>query len=87
MNRKLINIILSSFLLGAFLGILIGISLKYPARAETLQTLDKLCQDHGGWDTTMVSITGKIYTVTCKDGVELNIQKVPVKPSVQDATN
>ncbi len=78
MNKKLINILLSSFLLGAFLGVLIGISVKYPTRAATLAVLTQLCQDHGGWDTTMVSITGKFYTVTCKDGVELNIQKVPV---------
>jgi hypothetical protein len=76
MNKKIINLLLSSFLIGALFGILIGISIKYPARSETLSMLDQVCKDHGGWEVTMVTITGKISTVTCKDGVELNLKKI-----------
>lgn len=80
MNRKSVNILLSSFLLGALLGILVGISIKYPAREKTLTVLSELCKDHSGWDTTMISITGKIYSVSCKDGIELNLTKIPQVP-------
>lgn len=78
MNRKLVNILLTSFLLGAILGILIAISIKYPVKADTIQVLSDLCQQHGNWDTTMISITGKVYMVTCKDGVQLNLAKIPL---------
>ena len=77
MNKQLINILLSSFLLGCLLGILVGISIKYPARETTFTALSSLCEDHKGWEVAMIGITGKIYTVTCKDGVELNLTKIP----------
>jgi len=77
MNSKLINVLLSSFLLGALLGILIGISIKYPVKSDTIKILTDLCESHGSWDATEVSITGKVYIVTCKDGVELSLAKTP----------
>lgn len=80
MNRKLINVLLSSFLLGALLGILIGISIKYPVKSDTIKILSDLCEAHGSWDATEVSITGKAYMVTCKDGVELSLAKIPPTP-------
>lgn len=76
---KFINVLLSAFLLGATFGILIGISIKYPARSDSINALNRLCQEHGGgWDTTFIGITGKAYTVNCKDGVELNLTKIPL---------
>lgn len=77
---KSINVLLSAFLLGATFGILIGISIKYPARSDSINALNQLCQEHGGWDTTFIGITGKAYTVNCKDGVELNLTKIPPIP-------
>lgn len=86
MNRTLINVLLSSFLLGALLGILIGISINYPIKIETIQVLDTLCKEHGGWDTSRITITGKSNMVTCKDGVELSLAKIQqVRPQLPNS--
>jgi hypothetical protein len=74
MNIKIINIILSSFLLGAILGILIGISIKYPLNPEYYEKAQKICESHENLKRLNISITGKVHSVECKDSSKFYIK-------------
>lgn len=49
---------------GLILGILLGISIKYPVTSEAITTATEICKP-GSYTRVKVGISGKIYEVTC----------------------
>lgn len=55
------------FLMGMTVGGLMGISIKYPVKTASLEEAAKTCTEHFGAQEMKIGLTGKVYTVKCKD--------------------
>lgn len=71
----MLKLVVSSFLIGAIFGILLGITIKYPITITNVEKLHELCINHQDWDHARLSISGKIFDVVCKDGALINLEQ------------
>ena len=55
------------FTLGVMLGGLLGISIKYPVPAATLEIVHSVCKQQT-FTSFKIGISGKVFEVTCPDG-------------------
>jgi hypothetical protein len=68
-------LLLSSLILGALFGLLLGISIKYPLSIEQIESSKNNCETHGGLETVYIKVNGKIDSVVCKDGISFIIKR------------
>ncbi len=61
------------FFAGATLGILMGISIRYPLTVKVIKESETPCVPHQGLTKLRVGISGKVYEVTCVDGKRIKV--------------
>lgn len=63
------------FGVGLLVGILMGISIRYPVTVETVATGKELCSHTNGmFKTIKIGLTGKVYEVVCSDDRTLYVK-------------
>jgi len=70
---KELEYIVVAFLLGVMLGMLMGISIRYPADLSIIQKYQTVC----GTQTikkAKIGITGDVYAVTCSNDIEVKVR-------------
>lgn len=72
MSKNLEHIIIS-FLLGIFLGILMGITIKYPVEISTIEKYQQICGNKQHVEEIKINIVGDVYNVKCSNGVEIKV--------------
>ena len=60
---------------GLFMGLLIGITFKYPAELDNIQKYQSLCGDTQHITEAKIGIMGDIYSIKCSNGIEIQVRR------------
>lgn len=70
---KELEYIVVAFLLGVMLGMLMGISIRYPADLALIQKYQTVCGTQP-IKKAKIGITGDVYSVTCSNDIEVKVR-------------
>jgi hypothetical protein len=73
MSEKLETIIFA-FFCGVFIGLLLGITIKYPAKIENIEKYQSLCGATEHITQAKIGIMGDIYSIECSNGIEVQVR-------------
>lgn len=75
MNNATLKASFWSLMVGATIGCLMAISIKYPVKAATIAEATRLCEGSNlGLEKLKVGISGKMYYVKCKSQKEFEFK-------------
>ena len=69
---RTIEYIIVAFLAGIFLGLLVGVSIRYPVNLDNIQKYQVVCDNEKITDAK-VGVRGDVYYITCANGIEVKV--------------
>lgn len=74
MPENLEHVIVAA-MVGLFMGLLIGITFKYPAELDNIQKYQTLCTAESHIAEAKIGIMGDIYSIKCANGIILQVHQ------------
>jgi hypothetical protein len=73
MNKKTEHMLVA-FFSGLFVGLILGITVKYPVQIDLINKYQFLCGTNHITEVK-VGITGEIYSIKCDNGAEVQVHR------------